>query len=172
MKRLLLLLGMICLLSSHCFASKIKVISGSTEFLKKNGYSTIVFDFSKTTWEKDQDFETWCGNDYEKRIEAMKWAFLGAFNTKTKGLKIDNASTNPIYKIVIEVRDLERHQAFTGAWGQGKFSTTCLIRVIDIQTNENVCEIYVDGYGAGKDYDYADGLGKCFKGLAEEVVKL
>jgi len=62
--------------------------------------------------------------DYEARLEAMQEAFIKSFNENTKGLKIDNGATGAKYKIVVVVKDLERHQSFTGTWGQGKFSTT------------------------------------------------
>ena len=101
----------------------------------------------------------------------MKESFIESFNINSKGLKIDN-SKDANYKIVIEVKDLERHQAFTGAIGQGKISTTGTIIVYDKTSNQKVCVIDVKGYGSGKDFDHTDGMGKCYKGLAKEFLKL
>lgn len=159
-------------LATNGFAGKIKVNSGDIKFIKENVKAVVEFDFSKTTWEKKEDFKTWCGDQYEKRIDAITNSFISSFNESSKALKISSTEANPQYKIIIAVKDLERSQSFTGTWGQGKFSTTCSISVIDTATNNRVCEITVDGYGSGKDYDYNDGLGKCYKGLAKELTKL
>jgi hypothetical protein len=153
-------------------AGGVKVKVGNASFLKENASAIVEFDFTKTTWEEDEDFKAWCGDQYEKRITAMQQSFVVSFNENSKGLKIPESSDGAKYKIIIEVKDLERHQAFTGTWGQGKFSTTAYIKVLEIASNQIVCEIDVDGFGSGKDYDYADGLGKCYKGLAKQLFKL
>ncbi len=158
--------------STCCFASDIEVESGSAKVLKENATAIVEFDFTNTTWEEDESFKTWCGKDYEARLEAMQEAFIESFNENTKGLKIDNGATGAKYKIVVVVKDLERHQSFTGTWGQGKFSTTGTINIIEISSSQKVCEIEVDGYGSGKDYAYTRGLAKCFTGLGKQVTKL
>ena len=163
MRRLFLITLVTVLTSMYCMAGGVKVKMGNASFLKENVSAIVEFDFTKTTWEEDEDFKAWCGDQYEKRITAMQQSFVVSFNENSKGLKI---------KIIIEVKDLERHQAFTGTWGQGKFSTTAYIKVLEIASNQIVCEIDVDGFGSGKDYDYADGLGKCYKGLAKQLFKL
>lgn len=172
MRRLLLTTLVTVLTSMYCMAGGVKVKVGNASFLKENASAIVEFDFTKTTWEEDEDFKTWCGDQYEKRIAAMKQSFVASFNENSKGLKISDSSDGVKYIISIEVRDLERHQAFTGTWGQGKFSTTAYIKVFDIASNQIVCEIDVDGFGSGKDYDYADGLSKCYKGLAKQLFKL
>lgn len=169
----LFLTGLAMMLASmYCMAGGVKMKVGNASWLKENGSAIVEFDFTKTTWEEDEDFKTWCGDQYEKRIAAMKQSFVASFNENSKGLKISDSSDGVKYIISIEVRDLERHQAFTGTWGQGKFSTTAYIKVFDIASNQIVCEIDVDGFGSGKDYDYADGLSKCYKGLAKQLFKL
>lgn len=171
MKKYLLLL--VAMMSSvYCMAGGIKVKEGKSAFLKEDASAIVEFDFSKTTWEGKEDFKTWCGNQYEKRVDAIQQSFKKSFNENTKGLKIVEDAKDAKYKIIVKVEDLERHQSFTGAWGQGKFSTTATISVIELATNQSVCEIIVDGYGSGKDFDYADGLGKCYKGLAKDIVKM
>ena len=159
-------------LATNVFAGKIKVNSGNVKFIKDEGSAVVEFDFSRTTWEGKEDFKTWCADQYEKRISAMRQSFITSFNEESKGLKISDTETTPRYRMIVVVEDLERSQSFTGAWGQGKFSTTCSISVIDVATELSVCEIYVDGFGSGQDFDYTDGLGKCFKGLAKELSKL
>jgi hypothetical protein len=116
-------------------AGGVKVKVGNASFLKENVSAIVEFDFTKTTWEEDEDFKAWCGDQYEKRITAMQQSFVVSFNENSKGLKIPESSDGAKYKIIIEVKDLERHQAFTGTWGQGKFSTTAYIKVFDKPNN-------------------------------------
>lgn len=170
MKKLFSLLLMM-VLAMPMFAGKVKVTSGGTSWLKGQETVNIEFDFSNTTWEKDENFKTWCGEDYEKRVDAIENGFIKSFNDNSKGAKLSNAE-NSQYKMIVVVKDLERHQAFTGMWGQGKFSTTCLIKVVNTTTNDIVCEISVDGYGSGKDFNYTDGIRKCYQALGKEIAKL
>jgi hypothetical protein len=113
-------------------AGGVKVKEGKAAFFKENASAVVEFDFSETTWEEDEDFKTWCGDQYEKRLNAIQQSFVKSFNENSKGLKIVESGNDAKYKILIEVKDLERHQAFTGSWGQGKFSTTAYIKVLDI----------------------------------------
>ncbi len=172
MKRFFLSLTVILVTCLNCMAGGVKVKEGKSAFLKEKVNAIIEFDFSKTTWEEEENFKTWCGDQYEKRINAIQKSFWESFNDNSKGLKLIESENEAKYKVIIEVIDLERHQAFTGSWGQGKFSTTASIKVFEISSNELICEIYADGFGSGKDYDYADGLGKCYKGLAKTITKL
>ncbi len=173
MKRIITLALALMFIGTACFAkSKVKVTSGNTNCLKNSEVATVEFDFSATTWHEKEDFKTWCKDDYEKRVEAMKSSFEKTFNEKTKGLRIDNNASDAKYKIVVVVKNLDRTQAKWGNWGQGTFLTKSVITVYDKSTGESVCEIVADDYGTGKDYNYADGLGKCFQGLAEEIFKL
>ena len=172
MKKFFAIVTIILLASTYCMAGGVKVKEGKAAFLKENASAVVEYDFSQTTWEEKEDFKTWCGNQYDRRIDAIKQSFVKSFNENSKGLKIVESGSVAKYKILIEVKDLERHQAFTGAWGQGKFSTTAYIKVFDLSSQQIICVIYVDGYGSGKDYDYTDGLSKCYKGLAKVLFKL
>ena len=174
MKRIITLFFALMLIGTTCFAgkAKVKVTSGSTNCLKEAAAAIVEFDFSATTWHEKENFKTWCGDQYDQRVEAIKAQFESSFNEKTKGMKIDNNAADAKYKIVVVIKDLDRMQAKWGNWGQGTFLTKSVITIYDKATNESLCEIVADEYGTGKDYDYKDGLGKCFKGLAEEIMKL
>ena len=166
MKKVLVTLMVSILTSAYCMAGGVKVKEGKVSFTKESVTAVVEFDFSKTTWEEKENFKTWCGDQYEKRINVIQQSFVNSFNENSKGLKVAESSNDAKYKMIIEVKDLERHQAFTGTWGQGKFSTTAYIKVVEISSNQTACGIEVDGYGSGKDYDYADGLGKYYKGFS------
>ena len=77
-----------------------------------------------------------------------------------------------VLAIIFKVTNLEKHQAFTGMWGQGKISVTGTIDILNIKTQEQVCSIFIDGYGASKDFNVTDGIGKCFKALGKDMTKL
>lgn len=173
MKRLLLAVCAI-LMSAYCFADKaVKVKQGSLECLQESSVAAIEFDFSKTTWEVKVDFKTWCGKDYDKRIELMKSGFVTTFNLSSSGMKIAlDEAESPKYKILFTVDDLARRPALWGHPGQGKFYVSGKITVVDIATNETVCLLDVDKFGAGIDYTNDDGLMKCFSGLAKAIFKL
>ena len=161
-------------MSAYSFADKgIKVKKGNLDCFKESSVAVIEFDFSKTTWEVKVDFKTWCGNDYDKRIEMMKSGFVTTFNHSSSGMTITlDEAESPKYKIVFTVDDLARHQAFWGNPGQGKFYVSGKIVVVDIATNETVCLLDLDNFGAGIDYTNDDGLMKCFSGLAKAIFKL
>ncbi len=173
MKKYLLVICAL-LISTYCFADKhLKVKKGNTDCLKQTSVALIEFDFSNTTWEKDEDFKEWCGKDYEKRIKRMKKGFVKVFNDVSSGMSVTtDADESAEYKLIFKVEDLERHQAFWGTWGQGKFYVTGTITIINIKTNETVCLINIDSFGSGKDFNYEDGFSECFEGLAKSILKL
>ena len=81
MKRslIVLLMSLIC---STSFA-KIKITSGSNDFLKSNSTAVLVFDYSETTWEEDELYKNMILEpafnepDFSavKKQELEKWLF-------------------------------------------------------------------------------------------------
>lgn len=168
------LLGIIALMISitAMASSDIKVKSGKKDFLKENAVAVILFDFSDARWEEKDSFKEWSGSDYDKRISVASENFVNSFNANTSGLKSTLKGDNAKYTIIFKVTNLERHQSFTGMWGQGKISVTGTISVINNETKEQICYIYIDGYGSSKDFNITDGIGKCFKALGKQISKL
>lgn len=80
MRRLFLITLVTVLTSMYCMAGGVKVKMGNASFLKENGSAIVEFDFTKTTWEEDEDFKAWCGDQYEKRITAMQQSFVVSFH--------------------------------------------------------------------------------------------
>ena len=162
-----------CLVCLNALAgSDIKVKSGKSVVVKENANAVIVFDFSNARWEQKESFKDWSGTDYEKRVNVASECFVNSFNENTKGLKLVTNKDLAEYSIIFKVTNLEKHQAFTGMWGQGKISVTGTIDILNIKTQEQVCSIFIDGYGASKDYNVTDGIGKCFKSLGKDMTKL
>lgn len=170
MKKVLTLL--LLAVSICASAANLKTVNGNASVLKTQGSATFECNFSSTTWEKKEDFKTWCGKDYDERVKIMTNAFIDSFNKNSKGLKIATSDTNAAYKIVFDVVNMERHQAGFGTWGQGTFFATGTLKVVEVQTGNVVCEIAVSKFGAGADYTYSDGMRKCYNGLGKAVAKL
>ena len=60
MRRLFLITLVTVLTSMYCMAGGVKVKMGNASFLKENVSAIVEFDFTKTTWEEDEDFKAWC----------------------------------------------------------------------------------------------------------------
>ncbi len=172
MKKNLVSLLVMLLTCTYSFAKDVQISSGSVNCLKEEVTAVVEFDFSSTTWGGKKEFKAWCGDEYEERIKVMKEAFIASFNDNTKGMKVSKTAADAAYKMKIVVKDMDRHQAAAGFWGQGKFCMTGTITIVAAGSNQEVCVIKVDGYGWGSDYNYTDGMGKCFTGLAKQVTKL
>lgn len=171
MKKLILfIVGIMASLNSMA-GSDIKLKAGSTSFLGETASAVVQMDFSSARWEEDEDFKTWCGEDYEVRVKTAVDNFIDAFNVNSKGLKIVKEQASAKYVMAFTIKNLERHQSFSGTWGQGKVSVTATLDIINAQTNEKVCTLFIDGYGSGKDYTTTDAIGKCFKGLGKQLAK-
>lgn len=172
MKHLLFVIAA-CLFCLNALAgSDIKVKSGNSVVVKEKTNAVIVFDFSDARWEQKESFKGWSGNDYEKRVNAASKSFVSYFNENSKGLKLVDNLEQAEYSIIFKVTNLEKHQVFSGMWGQGKISVTGTIDIVNVKTKEQVCSIFIDGYGASKDYNVTDGIGKCFKALGKDMTKL
>ena len=165
----------LCLMSvAMCYAGgDVKVQSGSANVVKENATATFAIDFSNAVWENDGDFKTWCGKDYDERVNKSTYAFTTEFNEESKGMKIVNGG-DAKYDIVVKVDKMEAHQSanMVAMWGQKKFFITGTVNITDKATGQNVCAITVKKYGDGKDFSDTDGIAKAFKGLGEKVAEL
>ncbi len=151
---------------------ELKVQSGTTNFLKEDVISLVVFNFENATWEEDENYKAWCGEDYELRNKLAIENFIKAFNDESKSLKLTQETSDAKYRIVFNLTNLERHQSFSGMWGQCKISVTGVMEIIEIQTNKTVCSIFINKFGSGKDFTVTDGITKCFFGLGEKLTEI
>lgn len=166
MKKLLLLFSalLVCTVIS---AKGLKVSNGSTSFLKEDATFSVVFDFTKTSWEKDESFKEWCGNDFDERVKIMTYAFQKVVATWSK-LK---GSDNPRYIITIVPTNFKRKQNGF-AWGSYHIRMDGTITVTDTQTQKVVCTVNVDNVGGSNSFDENSRLENCIKDMAEDFVKL
>ena len=154
----------------NVFAGKgntVKLLSGSIDVLKENATAVLEMDYSETTWEKDEVYELWCGNDFEERVNLSTKAFEKRFNITSKGLKI-KTEENAKYKIVFKVIDLEQHQSMS-MWGRLTMEVTGKIDIINIATGENVLSLQLTTIQGEADFAMGDRIIKAFSNVAERL---
>lgn len=166
MKRslIVLLMSLIC---STSFA-KIKITSGSNDFLKSNSTAVLVFDYSEATWEEDELYKSWCGDEYEERVNISVRSFIRGFNENSSKLKIKQEDTSARYRIIFKVENLEQKN---GGRGWGRFYVLCygIITIQDIETGKDVCVLSVKKEAGSADYSQNDRIASCFNEIGELV---
>ena len=75
----------------------VRLLSGSTDVFKESATAILEFDYSETTWEEDEIYELYCGDEYEERVNVSVKAFEKKFNITSKGLKIKKEDANAKY---------------------------------------------------------------------------
>lgn len=169
MKRYIVTLLMAVMIVMGMNASSLKVISGSLDVLKEQANATYELDFSNTRWEKKQDFKSWCGEDYNTRIESMNTEFKTSFNNFSKGLQI--ADTTPKYEVVFCVDNFERKQGM-GMWGSCYIKVYGTINVINLSDNSTALSVEVKGQGGDTDFVENDRFPKTIFSLCKELFKI
>lgn len=165
-----LIITLILLLSFSAMA-KVKVVSGSTAFLKEKAIAVVEFDYSEATFDNAQSYKSWCGDDYEERVERSTAEFIKSFNEKSKGLKINNNDTNAKYRIIVKVGDCDQNMGFSCNWGQLQFKSSGMITIVEVATNEVVCTLEVDEEKGGCDYTPIDRISECFGSIGYALAK-
>ncbi len=171
MKKVILSI-MLTFLMVNVFAgdhNTVKLLSGSTDVFKEQSTAILEFDYSETTWEEDEIYELYCGNDYEERVNISVKAFEKKFNITSKGLKIKNEDSGAKYKIVFKVIDLEQHQSMS-MWGRLTMEVTGQIDVIEISSGKNVCSLKLTKIQGEADYATNDRITKAFCNVAERIL--
>ncbi len=158
---------LICILScSVALMAKSK----APQFFKEDAKAVLNIDFSKTTWEEDENFKAWCGDTYDERVEASNTYFKKGFNEHSEGLKIVDSADDAKYEINITVNNFERKIAGWG-WGRAHIKIYGKIQVVNKTTGETVYTFNINGISGGDDYVETDRFKKSFAELAEEFLK-
>ena len=135
------------------FAEKnpVSLKSGSISILKTPSEALLEVDYSEAKvgdktideylQERGEDFV----RDWPKDKELAVSQFKKLFNKKNKGMKLTTDESVVSYKFVIRVEKLNMGTA-TGLtlWGAGGCIMTGTIDIIDLRTNEVVCNLYID----------------------------
>ena len=147
----------------------VRLLSGNTDVFKESATALLEFDYSETTWEEDEIYELYCGDEYEERVNVSVKAFEKKFNVSSKGLKIKKDDSNAKYKIVFKVIDLEQHQSMS-MWGRQTMEVTAQIDVIEIATGNNVCSLKLTKIQGEADYATNDRITKVFCNVADRIL--
>ncbi len=138
MKKVLLFL-MAAFISLGAFAKgqpQVSVKSGDINVLREKVTATLTLDWEGTTWEEDQSFETWSGEDYLERIVTAQTALANSFNGAYGPKVVEGKEANDAkYKIVFKIDNLEQHQAGLN-FGQLTLAITGTMDFIDIKTGK------------------------------------
>lgn len=172
MKKILIIAAILLNCSALIAAPALKVKSGKWAQVKSESALTYVeFDYSKAMWEEDKTYESFCGDTYGARVTASITDFVDSYNLGTSGLKMTIDQEAAKYKLVFHIDNLERKQGMT-MWGRFFIRVYGTIEVVDLATDTPICEIIVKGHAGGDDFVPEDRLSKCFKSLAEKLLKL
>lgn len=160
MKKIILIV-LFAVLSMNAMA-KIKVTSGSADCMRENAIAVVVFDYSEATYDMDQSYEKWCGEDFVERAEKSASEFIKAFNKESKGLKISQQSNEAKYRITFKVGNCDQYTGMNCNWGQMRFKCSGIISVTEISTGKEVCVLTVDKEKSDCDYTPLDRIAECF----------
>lgn len=151
--------------------SPLKITEGDIcPLLTESSEAILEIDYSNTTWEEDEDYKSFCGEDYDIRVLNSKNVFTNSFNALSTGIRINNDSETPKYKIILKPIDLERSlNLFTG---QASIILTASVEIINISSNDLVLQVNIKEYEGDCDYVPNDRLDKCFSGVATELILL
>ena len=153
-------------------APALKIKSGNwLSLLNEQACAFVEFDYSNATWEEGDSYEKFCGDTYTSRRDASVSDFIMSFNDFSSALKMSNENNNAKYKFIFHINNLERKQGMS-MWGRFYIRVYGEIEIVDIATNETICTINVNGHAGGADFVPEDRLSKCFKSLAEKLIKL
>lgn len=172
MKKIYVLFSLLIVSLSVNAAPALKVKSGNwLSLLSEDANVCVEFDYSNATWEEEESYEKFCGDTYKARTETSVKDFISSFNNFSSCLKMANTIEGAEYKMIFRIKNLERKQGMS-MWGRFYIRIYGEIEIIKISSNESVCSILVNGHAGGDDVAPDDRLSKCFKALAEKLIKL
>ncbi|MGI6469878.1 MAG: hypothetical protein ACOX0S_00360 [Paludibacteraceae bacterium] len=169
----LLLIVLALMVNSAIAAPALKVEKGNwVALLKEEAVAYVVFDYSKATWEGKKSYEEFCGDTYISRTESSVVDFVDAFNMGRTNLEMSNDSTlNAKYKLTFHINKLERKQGMS-MWGRFFIRVYGHMEIVNLESNEIVCAIAINGHAGGDDFVPEHRLSKCFKSLGWKLLDI
>ena len=168
MKKILLVCAF-AMVSIMSFAGGLKTKSGDIAVLKEAANATFELNIDGATWEKKEDFKTWCEEDYDVRVKSMQETFPTSFNKYTSGLKI--ADQSPKYKVVLTINNFERKQGM-GLWGSCYITISGTLDIQDAATGSTVLSVEVKNQGGDTDFVENDRFPKTIDELCKKLFKM
>ncbi len=178
MKRILLASALL-LFSISLFAAKpLKVTKGSLDILKEEATATWTIDLSDSQFvnngifakENKGDFQTWCGDTYEERVQMMNECFFDSFAIYSPGLELVKESEAP-YKMILKVDTFEKAQG-SGPLGFCYISIYGTFSVLDAATGEKLLEVKVTNLKGEEDLDETVRFPTVMKRFCRDLSKI
>lgn len=145
----------------------LKVKSGDEDvFNDKKSTAIYTVDLKGATWEEEETFEAYSGDEYAKRVEIISQAWK---NEAGEELNLKAVDSDARYTVCLRIDNFEQKQALTSTWGRMYIRIYGTITVTDNTTGEAVCVITVDGSGGDPDYVQNDRFPKTIKELVENI---
>ena len=173
MKRTLLLL-FVALFSVSAFAEKpIKVVSGSTKFLKQaSGYVEVEILWDQTPWKDGRSMmEELEPEKFEDYVSRAEFNFMDGFNSRRSNIKVSTTEFGR-YHMIVDVTKVDHFYSVTSIIPGNKHTVWATITVIDNETRQKVCVMEVTRLKGGRDFGIDDSFSKCFFALGESVAEL
>lgn len=185
MKKNLSLFSLLCLFCTiNIFAGNpVSVKSGTVAVLKSPSKALLEVDYSATKV-GDQTLEEYLKGrgedwvrDWPRDKETAISYFKATFNDKSKGMKITSDESVATHKIVIHVKTLDVGNA-TGIFmpfapaDAGGASMIGTVDIIDLQTNNVLCVLYVDEVKGDGTPSETIRMGMMYHELATKICKL
>ena len=169
MKKYVLFLFAVLLTITVNAASPLKVISGTTSFLNADAGACIEFDFSNSTWEKDETLKQHFQEEYNELINNSQSTFINTFNSSNRNLKFVDKESKPQYKVIVKFDNFEAkvggfYRKVVRIWGTAT--------IIDLSSNESVCTIQITKSEGTGDYVTKEAFWKSFDKFGELFSKL
>ena len=149
--------------------AKIKITSGSADFLKDKATAVLVMDYSEATWEEDEPYQTWCGEDFDERVKISFNSFTLGFNKESDDLKIRQDDPSAKYRITVKISVMEQKMA---GWGRFYMMCSGTLVVEEIATGKVVCTAKIKREDGDDDYVPNDRVAKCFYELGDAVADM
>ena len=174
-----LLVSILLISSLPMFAAKpFKVTKGSLNVFKQDVTATWTIDLSDAQFvnngifakEKPEDFRTWCGEDYDERVQLMETSFFDTFNVFSPGMELVDAEEAP-YKVFFEVDTFERAQG-SGPLGSRYISLYGTLRVVDVATGDVELELKVTDAKGEEDFEETPRFPKSMKRFCRDLFRL
>ena len=170
MKKYLLALMVMCFTCLSAAASNpVNYTKGDKKFFSKGqGTASLVINWSNATFENTKSVQDEFGADWGAAQQAAATEFSKALNKENKNLSIVDGAAD--YQITINVKSLERKSKLLKiSWSYGPATIMCGTLTVTDKSGAVVVECELDNVEGQNDYTPVDGLGKCFKKLAEKL---
>lgn len=178
MKKIHLVIFMMMVCAATFARNPLKIVNSKVTFktfLQKKASANLVIDWNNTKYDNKKPLadEFNEGDDYVFIQKDCANKFIEGFNSKSKGIKVENGNGDTTYKFVIMVNNVDACISVMGIKpGQTKSKMWGNLKIIDSASGDIISEIEIDEVEDGTDYVRRESFGKTFEILGQRVAKL